>query len=962
MKKIFLFIPLILIIIILSNADAKAAIKNWVPTSGGSWNTTTNWNPSGVPIAGDDVNINTNQSANITNVPGISLNNLSINGNCTFAASPSTKGQTITVTGTFTVSANKTFSIGTTGLNTNLNFAIGPGGTGMINGICYVYKSNGSALFTNNGSLTISPASYLGGDCSFSLTSGATLKIGSQAGITTSGPTGNIQVTGIRTYNTGANYEYYGSANQVTGNGLSQNTPANLTINNLNGPVALVANTTISGVLTVNAGSSLAMSAYILGTPTSIILGCDATAGSSITGSATLTLGGNITINNLASSPVGATISCPISLGVAARTFAVVNDGIASDDLVIDGIITGSYGITKTGSGSMLLNNVNRYTGTTTINGGMIKLGADGGDMYSPLGTILGTTITNGGLDLNGHTILVLEPLTLNGGSLVNSSEIGATYPGTVDLLSNSNIITSGDIALGQGITGTFDLTKSGAGNLTLTSGESTLSNLNINAGSFAIAALAWLTVSNAITNQGNLNLNSDQYGMFSLKLGSYVNVSPGTVNSQIYMLGGGDPNYKWHYFAVPSQQTTSVLTGTYGDNLMRYDDGTDLVYKKDGWKWSDTFSSLVTTDGYAFYNAADKTLSLNGTSLLNNLGTKPLNYSKFGWNLIGNSLTCGINWDNVVFTPPDAGGDYVDYTVAFIKDYEEYYYIQGGPGVPEGTDGSIPPLQGFFTKALRTGASIDFSGAAGHNSTHYYKKGSSLNDEGKKSLPILRLTIADESCKDETVIWFNEKATMDYDNRFDAEKWVSEGTRPQIYTYLKNNEYVINGIPFPEESIDIPLAFWVPENGSYSINQIQLENVDNYDFYLKDLVENTVIKLNNVKKYAFSASEGTVKNRFIIKIENISTGVEEVAISDKPFNIYSSFGLLNIELLNDTWEGRNGTVKVIDLTGRTLIDSRNVEFRKSSLIQLPVGNIKGIYMVELSSSPLKHTGRVVIR
>ncbi|MCX6295294.1 MAG: T9SS type A sorting domain-containing protein [Bacteroidetes bacterium] len=53
----------------------------------------------------------------------------------------------------------------------------------------------------------------------FTLSTGATLGIGSAAGVTSAGATGNIQVTGARSYNTGATYEFYeGLTPQSTGN------------------------------------------------------------------------------------------------------------------------------------------------------------------------------------------------------------------------------------------------------------------------------------------------------------------------------------------------------------------------------------------------------------------------------------------------------------------------------------------------------------------------------------------------------------------------------------------------------------------------------------------------------------------------------------------------------------------------------------------------------------------------
>ncbi|KAA9332612.1 T9SS type A sorting domain-containing protein [Adhaeribacter soli] len=92
-----------------------------------------------------------------------------------------------------------------------------------------------SRTFTVNGRLDMG-TNALQGSGKFFLGNFGTLGIGSPAGITTSGATGNIQVTGTRTF-LAANYIYNGTAAQVTGNGiptlvksLTVENPAGLTL------------------------------------------------------------------------------------------------------------------------------------------------------------------------------------------------------------------------------------------------------------------------------------------------------------------------------------------------------------------------------------------------------------------------------------------------------------------------------------------------------------------------------------------------------------------------------------------------------------------------------------------------------------------------------------------------------------------------------------------------------------
>ncbi|GEM_PF-5038720 len=75
--------------------------------------------------------------------------------------------------------------------------------------------------FTVNGTLkfTVGP-SYISGPGNFTLAAGTTLGIASINGISSGTTLGNIRVLGVRTFSPGANYEFVGTAPQVTGNGF----------------------------------------------------------------------------------------------------------------------------------------------------------------------------------------------------------------------------------------------------------------------------------------------------------------------------------------------------------------------------------------------------------------------------------------------------------------------------------------------------------------------------------------------------------------------------------------------------------------------------------------------------------------------------------------------------------------------------------------------------------------------
>jgi hypothetical protein len=80
--------------------------------------------------------------------------------------------------------------------------------------------SSGSPM-TVTGTIEIPNGSYVSGAGSFTLRSGASFKVGSSEGLTTSGATGNVRVTGTRSFHSLANYYFNHNGNQNTGNAVT---------------------------------------------------------------------------------------------------------------------------------------------------------------------------------------------------------------------------------------------------------------------------------------------------------------------------------------------------------------------------------------------------------------------------------------------------------------------------------------------------------------------------------------------------------------------------------------------------------------------------------------------------------------------------------------------------------------------------------------------------------------------
>ncbi|MFN8166569.1 MAG: T9SS type A sorting domain-containing protein [Bacteroidia bacterium] len=111
---------------------------------------------------------------------------------------------------------------------------------------------SGNVDFAVNSGATLSLGTNIVTGRNFTLNSGGGIMLGSTAGITSSGASGNIQVSGTRSFNAGADYTYNGSAAQAAGNGLPASIK-NLTINNGNS-LTLNQNTTVTNIITLTSG------------------------------------------------------------------------------------------------------------------------------------------------------------------------------------------------------------------------------------------------------------------------------------------------------------------------------------------------------------------------------------------------------------------------------------------------------------------------------------------------------------------------------------------------------------------------------------------------------------------------------------------------------------------------------------------------------------------------------------
>jgi autotransporter-associated beta strand protein len=491
-------------------------------TSGGAItltnNNSQNWNADVSFLGTNALNMGTGAVAmNATRIVTVTSNTLTVGG----VISGSGFGLTKAGSGSLVLSGANTYDGSTT---------INDGTLQIGNGSTTGSLSTSSAI-TNNGTLAFNRSTTITQGTDFnSVISGTGSLI--QAG------SGNLILTGANTYDgsttindgtlqigNGSTTGSLSTSSAITNNGtlafnrsntITQGTDFNSVISGTgsvvqagSGTLILSGANTYSGGTTLNAGQLNINNATAIGTGTLTLNG----------GTLDNTSAGAITLSNSNAQNWNADVSFLGTNALNMGTGAVAMNAtravtVGSSNLTVGGVISGTgFGLTKAGSGTLILSGANTYTGATQVNGGTLTLsGGLNNSSVTVNGGVLNQTST-GSISGTGTTfILTSGNATLAGANTYT----GATTitAGTLSISSDANLSGTNSALVFNGgtlqITGNALTSLNAARSTTFTAAKAIGFNIADAANTFTVSqALAQTTGGLTKSGNGTLNLTS---------------------------------------------------------------------------------------------------------------------------------------------------------------------------------------------------------------------------------------------------------------------------------------------------------------------------------------------------------------------------------------------------------------------------------------------------------------------
>ena len=391
----------------------------------------------------------------------------------------------------------------------------------------------------------------------------------------------------------------------------------------------------------------------------------------------------------------------------------------------------------------------------------------------------------------------------------------------------------------------------------------------------------------------------------------------------------------RWYFFSFPFKvRKADISCGKNVKFVFRtYNGDIRAKYGKGGWidlKESEEY--FEPGKGYIFQASLDCTLSIKIEK--NEFGNLPkldfdtkldihtsTNEQNASWNFVGNPFTAFYDINDMGYTSP---------ITRWNSDSNTYEAVRPGDD-----NAFLNPFEAFFVQCPKDNGIINFGGDKRLTQTGRDKK---MNSQMQKARmegqfdvqrQIVNLTLSDGTTTDKTRVVFNPDKKAGYERDCDAAKFESNGASELYSVEALAGRLAIN--ERPEGSVKI--GYRAAKAGEYTIAAQRMDR----QVLLRDNDLQITFDLTQ-GDYHFTSDAGEFDNRFMLLIDNSTTGIGDI-VTTTGVNVKPTDSGLNISNL----QGK--TLHVYALNGALYATRTQDGF---------LGLAKGVYLVEVEGLKAK--------
>ena len=391
----------------------------------------------------------------------------------------------------------------------------------------------------------------------------------------------------------------------------------------------------------------------------------------------------------------------------------------------------------------------------------------------------------------------------------------------------------------------------------------------------------------------------------------------------------------RWYFFSFPFKvRKADISCGKNVKFVFRtYNGAIRAKYGKGGWIDLDNSEEyLYPGKGYIFQASLDCTLSIKieksafGKLPKVDVDTKldihtSTNEQNASWNFVGNPFTAFYDINDMGYKSP---------ITRWNSDSKTYEAVRPGDD-----NAFLNPFEAFFVQCPKDNDDINFGGDNRLTQTGRDKK---MNSQMQKARmegqfdvqrQIVNLTLSDGTTTDKTRVVFNPDKKAGYERDCDAAKFESNGASELYSVEALAGRLAIN--ERPEGSVKI--GYRAAKAGEYTIAAQRMDR----QVLLRDNDLQITFDLTQ-GDYHFTSDAGEFDNRFMLLIDNCTTGIGDI-VTTTGVNVKPTDSGLNISNL----QGK--TLHVYALNGALYATRTQDGF---------LGLAKGVYLVEVEGLKAK--------